>query len=35
MKANFALTEEEVKSGYILTCQAYPDTDILTVDYDA
>lgn len=35
MKANFALTEDEVKAGYILTCQAYPTTAELVVDYDA
>lgn len=32
---NYALTEADLKSGYVLTCQASPTTDELTVDYDA
>lgn len=32
---NYALTDADLKSGYILTCQASPTTDELTVDYDA
>ncbi|MFZ9294608.1 MAG: 2Fe-2S iron-sulfur cluster-binding protein [Bacteroidia bacterium] len=35
MKANFALTDDEVKSGYVLTCQAYPTSEHLVIDYDA
>lgn len=34
MKANFALTEEEVAEGFILTCQAHPITPMVVVDYD-
>ena len=35
MRRNYALEEYEVKAGYILTCQALPSTDEITVDYDA
>ncbi|MCO5258708.1 MAG: FAD-binding oxidoreductase [Crocinitomicaceae bacterium] len=34
MKLNYTLTEEEVSQGYILTCQAIPTTETLTVSYD-
>lgn len=34
MDANFALTEDEVAEGYILTCQAHPITEKVIVDYD-
>jgi ring-1,2-phenylacetyl-CoA epoxidase subunit PaaE len=34
MEANFALEDYEVRRGYILTCQATPLTDTITVDYD-
>lgn len=34
MKANFALTEDEVAEGFILTCQSHPITPTLVVDYD-
>ena len=34
MKANYALTDEEVKSGYILTCQAIPSSSELVISYD-
>ncbi|MDQ2849848.1 MAG: phenylacetate-CoA oxygenase/reductase subunit PaaK [Actinomycetota bacterium] len=35
MRRNYALEPEEVAAGYILTCQAIPTTDTLTVDYDS
>jgi len=34
MKVNSALTDGEVEEGYILTCQAFPLTPTITVDYD-
>ena len=34
MTANYALTEEEVAEGFILTCQAHPITAKVVVDYD-
>ena len=35
MEVNYALEEEEVKNGYILTCQAIPKSDSLLVDFDS
>jgi ring-1,2-phenylacetyl-CoA epoxidase subunit PaaE len=35
MRRNYALEDDEVAAGYVLTCQAVPTTDALTVDYDA
>ncbi|GAB3238740.1 2Fe-2S iron-sulfur cluster-binding protein [Mycolicibacterium hippocampi] len=34
MRVNDALTEDEVDEGYVLTCQAVPDTPSVTVNYD-
>lgn len=34
MKTNYALTDEEVAEGFILTCQAHPLTPVVIVDYD-
>ncbi|MGP8217380.1 MAG: FAD-binding oxidoreductase [Bacteroidia bacterium] len=34
MSLNYALTDEEVESGYILTCQSHPITPVVIVDYD-
>ena len=34
MRANDALTDEEIDDGYILTCQGVPDTESVTVVYD-
>ena len=34
MRVNDALTEDEVEDGYVLTCQAVPDTPDVTVNYD-
>jgi ring-1,2-phenylacetyl-CoA epoxidase subunit PaaE len=35
MTANYSLEPWEMEKGFILTCQAVPKTDTLTVDYDA
>ena len=34
MRINDALDEDEVEEGYILTCQAVPDTDSISFSYD-
>ncbi|KIH98721.1 phenylacetic acid degradation protein [Streptomonospora alba] len=35
MRRNFALEDAEVAEGFVLTCQSYPVTAEVTVDYDA
>ncbi len=35
MKMNYSLTEQEVEDGYILTCQAQPASEKVTISYDA
>jgi ring-1,2-phenylacetyl-CoA epoxidase subunit PaaE len=35
MRRNFALEPAEVEAGYVLTCQSYPVSETLTVDYDS
>jgi hypothetical protein len=35
MRANNALTPEEVKEGWILTCQSLPSGGTVTVEYEA
>ena len=35
MRRNYALEDDELAAGYVLTCQAIPSTDVVTVDYDA
>ena len=35
MRANNALTPEEVEEGWILTCQGLPRGDTVTVEYEA
>jgi ring-1,2-phenylacetyl-CoA epoxidase subunit PaaE len=34
MDANFSLEDYEIASGYILTCQSYPVTNKVVIDYD-
>lgn len=34
MALNYALEKEEVEAGFILTCQAYPTTEKVVVDFD-
>jgi ferredoxin len=34
MRVNDALTDEEVADGYVLTCQAVPETPNVTVRYE-
>lgn len=34
MDKNFTLTDQEIKDGYILTCQAHPNSEELIVSYD-
>lgn len=35
MERNYALEDDEVAAGYVLTCQSHPMTPELSVDYDA
>lgn len=35
MAVNYGLTDDEVRRGYVLTCQSTPTTDTIDVDYDA
>lgn len=35
MRRNYALEESEVAAGFVLTCQTFPLSDTLTVDFDA
>ena len=34
MRVNDALMDDEVDDGYVLTCQAVPTTENVTVDYE-
>ena len=34
MKINYSLTDKEVEEGYVLTCQAQPTSEKITVNYD-
>jgi ring-1,2-phenylacetyl-CoA epoxidase subunit PaaE len=34
MDVNFALEDYEIARGFILSCQSYPTTDTVVVDYD-
>lgn len=35
MRRNYALEESEVAAGFVLTCQTFPVSDTVTVDFDA
>ena len=35
MTMNYALTDEEVAEGYILTCQAHPASEKVVISFDA
>ena len=35
MRRNYALGPAEVEAGFVLTCQSFPVSDRITVDYDA
>jgi ring-1,2-phenylacetyl-CoA epoxidase subunit PaaE len=35
MRRNYALEQDEIDAGYVLTCQALAASDQITVDYDA
>lgn len=35
MAENYALEQDELDAGYILTCQSVPTTDKVAVDFDA
>ncbi|MEV0895198.1 1,2-phenylacetyl-CoA epoxidase subunit PaaE [Actinoplanes sp. NPDC049802] len=35
MRRNYALEEREIAAGFVLTCQSFPVSDTVTVDYDA
>jgi ring-1,2-phenylacetyl-CoA epoxidase subunit PaaE len=34
MEMNYALVDDEVADGYILTCQSHPTSSRLVVSYD-
>ena len=34
MEACFALDDEEIKEGYILTCQAHPTSSEVEIEYE-
>ncbi|MET7282411.1 1,2-phenylacetyl-CoA epoxidase subunit PaaE [Kribbella sp. NPDC005582] len=35
MDTNWALEPDEIRAGYVLTCQSHPTTSAVTVDFDA
>ncbi|WP_174887237.1 1,2-phenylacetyl-CoA epoxidase subunit PaaE [Streptomyces abyssomicinicus] len=35
MRRNYALETAEIEAGYVLTCQTYPVSEALTVDFDS
>ena len=34
MDANYALSDQEVEDGYILTCQSHPNSENVIIDFD-
>lgn len=34
MDVNYALEDEEVEEGFVLTCQSHPTTDFVSIDFD-
>jgi len=34
MEMNYALTDDEVADGYVLTCQTHPRSQRVVIDYD-
>ena len=34
MEMNYALEDEEVEEGYVLTCQALPTSEKVVISYD-
>ncbi len=34
MEKNYTLTDSEIEEGYVLTCQAHPNSEELTISYD-
>jgi ring-1,2-phenylacetyl-CoA epoxidase subunit PaaE len=35
MEVNYALEEDELDAGFVLTCQCYPKSDHISINYDA
>ena len=35
MEVNYALEKDEVKNGFVLTCQSHPKTERVVIDFDA
>jgi ring-1,2-phenylacetyl-CoA epoxidase subunit PaaE len=34
MDVNYALEQEEIEQGFILTCQSHPTTENVVIDFD-
>jgi ring-1,2-phenylacetyl-CoA epoxidase subunit PaaE len=34
MDANYALSDQEVDDGYVLTCQSHPNSEKVIIDFD-